>query len=754
MGFFQNVGQSIKKWASKTWEHSCDVLSLRPSFRLQDKQQAFQATYQQKWLDFQRESQARNGDIQQELEKKRQDFQREQQAKQQAFQGALQERNYQLMGELQREMALLKFEQDLFTQQAHFYQQEKTWEKNQFIQNEWPLISTPSGLVQRVQGFGSPLQIILSGSADGNFKGMLDHVANFFNTFYTEDSPVYYYNQGWKPNMANLTGNAQRDALHQALAGMPTLLLFPEVCDGRFSLNIAFWGWGEIKRPQTQNVFSVSIQALNSQILREMALEWKDRPFPPDPQGRMKTLQDNLAIVKKEDEYRQQLLETGMEQEEADRICNEAYASQYSRTGLEEDMIRRRNKLLSAPLEISASMIADSYNLPLGAAPRLPRLLQELDSKTRQEFIPLVGDFFDSFTEKLDILERPLALVLIARAFAASGDTERSEEYRTTALRLLSECYPKNCNAIAEKHWDAIEILRIDCPERRGTYLLSEQLQLKRTPPPVVEPAPVVDTPKTFSNSLGMQFKLIPAGTFTMGSPESEWNQAGITWKSYDEVQHEVTLSRDYYMGVYEVTQGEWERVMGENPSCFTGDRNPVECVSWEDCQEFVDKLNAQYKEELEQKLGAGWHYRLPSEAEWEYACRGGTTTPYSFGRRLNGDKANCDGNYPYGTDTEGTYLEQTSPVGSYAPNGYGLYDMHGNVWEWCSDYCEYDDGVITDTYRDGVTDPVCTTGSGRVCRGGSWSGGAALCRSAYRSYSAPASRLNDLGVRLSLSSR
>ncbi len=236
---------------------------------------------------------------------------------------------------------------------------------------------------------------------------------------------------------------------------------------------------------------------------------------------------------------------------------------------------------------------------------------------------------------------------------------------------------------------------------------------------------------KTFSNSLGMQFKLIPAGSFTMGSPESE---AG---RGCGERQHEVTLSRDYYMGVYEVTQGEWKRVMGENPSCFTGDRNPVEQVSWEDCQEFVAKLNEEYKEELEQKLGAGWRYRLPSESEWEYACRGGTTTAY-------GGTGNLDTMGWYGSNSG----SKTHAVGGKQPNGYGLYDMHGNVWEWCSDW-------YGDNPSGSVTDPSgADSGSNRVYRGGSWNNLAAYCRSALRNYITPTYRYYNLGVRLSISSQ
>ncbi|MDO4575234.1 MAG: formylglycine-generating enzyme family protein [Planctomycetia bacterium] len=165
-------------------------------------------------------------------------------------------------------------------------------------------------------------------------------------------------------------------------------------------------------------------------------------------------------------------------------------------------------------------------------------------------------------------------------------------------------------------------------------------------------------------------FRWCPAGCFMMGSPSSELG------RDDDETQHRVTLTKGFWMLETEVTQAMWESVMGDNPSYFKGSNLPVEKVSWDDCQKFCQKLRSQ-----------GLNVQLPTEAQWEYACRAGTTTPFSFGSTLNGDKANCDGNYPYGASTEGTYLKKTAPVGSYSPNAWGLYDMHGNVYEWCADW-------------------------------------------------------------------
>jgi len=162
-----------------------------------------------------------------------------------------------------------------------------------------------------------------------------------------------------------------------------------------------------------------------------------------------------------------------------------------------------------------------------------------------------------------------------------------------------------------------------------------------------------------------MEFVLIPAGTFTMGSPDSDSNAY-----DHEKPAHQVTISEPFYMGKYEVTQAQWKAVMGENPSRFKGDDHPVENVSWEDVQQFIQKLNAKEGKEA---------CRLPTEAEWEYAARAGTTTIYSFG-----NNASQLGNYAWYDENSGN---TTHPVGDKPPNPWGLYDMHGNVWEWVQDW-------------------------------------------------------------------
>ena len=238
----------------------------------------------------------------------------------------------------------------------------------------------------------------------------------------------------------------------------------------------------------------------------------------------------------------------------------------------------------------------------------------------------------------------------------------------------------------------------------------------------------------TLPGGATMTMIYVAPGSFMMGSPSTEEERSG------DETQHHVTLTKGYWLGETEVTQAQWESVMGSNPSYFKGASRPVEKVSWEDCQKFIAKVNREARRQF------GGDARLPTEAEWEYACRAGTQTAYSWGNSLNGDKANCDGNYPYGTTIKGTYKQETVNVCSYSPNAWGFYDMHGNVWEWCQDwYGGYPSGAETDPTGS-------ASGDVRVLRGGSWNDDAGSCRSALRFRLRPGYRLINYGFRLACS--
>jgi formylglycine-generating enzyme required for sulfatase activity len=240
--------------------------------------------------------------------------------------------------------------------------------------------------------------------------------------------------------------------------------------------------------------------------------------------------------------------------------------------------------------------------------------------------------------------------------------------------------------------------------------------------------------PKPKDGPLGIKFVPLPKATFYMG-----WNGEKGSAKKTE-------IKEDFEIAIHTVTQGQWQEMMGNNPSWFSRDGKgkdqvkdikdedlkhfPVEMVSWNDAQEFIKKLN-------EKEKGKGYQYRLPSEAEWEYACRGGATSEeecsyhFYFAKATNdlsSKEANFKGEYPYGKADKGPYLGRTTKVGSYAPNKLGLYDMHGNVWQWCEDL---------------------VGGSDRVPRGGGWNAGGISCLAAFRYGHAPTLRSLVLGFRL-----
>jgi formylglycine-generating enzyme required for sulfatase activity len=274
-----------------------------------------------------------------------------------------------------------------------------------------------------------------------------------------------------------------------------------------------------------------------------------------------------------------------------------------------------------------------------------------------------------------------------------------------------------------------------------------------------------------------LELALVPPGRFLLGSTQEEIDtllrqdsNARREWFAEELPRHAVALTRPFYAGRFTVTQEQFHRLMGRNPAAFqkgTSETNrlPVEMVTWYDAVDFCNRLSehqglrpcyrltgvkqgsdGQITEAIVGIVEGADGFRLPTEAEWEYACRAGTRSVFHFGDALNGDRANCDGRYPYGTDMKGRYLDRPQPVGSYEPNALGLYDMHGNVWQWCQDW------YGGDFYRsdDAAKDPTGpNAGKARVRRGGSWISGAGRCRAAYRHSGAPADRDELVGFRV-----
>ena len=341
--------------------------------------------------------------------------------------------------------------------------------------------------------------------------------------------------------------------------------------------------------------------------------------------------------------------------------------------------------------------------------------------------------------------------------FYKLADSARSEEagmqaYRLArATKLLSSDLKAGAEALKSASRGVDETLNAEGAEVYEKTFGEELV--------AVEAEPQAGERKVLTiKGVDFAFRWCPAGTFQMGSPTYEGDRKS------NETRHEVTLTKGFWLLETPVTVGMWRAFVSatgyrlgsgyegkgvydwiansysksldwNNPGFSQTDSHPVTTIDFEGARNFCSWLGAESGESIV----------LPTEAQWEYACRAGTRTPFSFGSMLNGEQANCDGNYPYGTSTKGPYLKRTSETGVYGENNWGLRDMHGNVWEWCADWFgDYGSGPQTDP-----TGP--SSGSDRVLRGGSWYDFAEFCRSAYRSAYGPTSRRNFYGFRLVL---
>ena len=295
-----------------------------------------------------------------------------------------------------------------------------------------------------------------------------------------------------------------------------------------------------------------------------------------------------------------------------------------------------------------------------------------------------------------------------------------AETARFATAGLLPEGFQRHIREIVEEEFEK-------GPWGRWILELEEvDLSMASSATLVRGSVPTVD----LGNGIRMEMAIIPAGEFLMGAP------IGEKARDDDEIQHAVRLTRPFLLGRAQVNQAQWRRVMGNNPSWFRGDNLPVEQVSWEDAQAFCKKLSGI----------SGLACRLPTEAEWEYACRAGTSTVFHFGNMCDGTQANCRGDLPYGSLAAGPNLSTTTPAGRFPSNAWGLFDMHGNVGEWCADWY----GPYSMARAEDPSGPL--SGKHRIIRGGSWHFDPARCRSAYRNANFPAIRGNfNYGFRVAI---
>lgn len=352
---------------------------------------------------------------------------------------------------------------------------------------------------------------------------------------------------------------------------------------------------------------------------------------------------------------------------------------------------------------------------------------------------------------------KPFTIGQILRAISAPSADKKALFKKITAdvqtrgvdfpLTAENETLLRNEGATDE----LIEIIRRQSPKPLSTPNVTAAPTPTRTPVSTrTDKNPNEKTSgKIRKNSIGVELVYVPPGDFIMGSSAEEIAEAVEQRKKYakdaksedfanETPGHKVIVREGFWIGKFEVTQAQWQAVTGSNPSKFTecGADCPVERVSWDDIQIFLKKLNAKDSQ---------FEHRLPSEAEWEYAARAQTTTAFHFGANLNSRQANFDGNYPYAS-TKDVYLNRTAAVGGYQPNRFGLYDMHGNVWEWCADVYN---GIFRDLPTDGSANLSAINPNSRVLRGGAWNVSGDDLRSANRNSYAPTARFDSFGFRL-----
>jgi formylglycine-generating enzyme required for sulfatase activity len=357
---------------------------------------------------------------------------------------------------------------------------------------------------------------------------------------------------------------------------------------------------------------------------------------------------------------------------------------------------------------------------------------------------------------------------LMAGAPADWRDELEGRRVPETVLRLLGCCLaskadkrPASAAVLAEELTRLLPSGGRQPPESSASQGADASRSAKPEPPTVLvapkpkpKPKPIArphrSLPKEITNILGMKFALIRAGTFRMGSPPEE---AGRT--ADEGPLHEITITRPFYLGVYPVTQMQYQLVMKTSPSHFARTARgkelvkdmetryfPVERVTWGNAVVFCRKLSERPEEQAEGRV-----YRLPTEAEWEYACRGDSPHPFHLGPSLSSTLANFDGNYPYGGAPRGPFLRRTCVVGSYPANAFGLHDLHGNVWEWCQDW--YGEHYYQESPAEDPQGPAA--GDRRVVRGGCWSSPGSNCRTAYRGKLEPGDHLHRVGFRVVL---
>lgn len=788
------------------------VAQMKLSCLQQARNQAFQTEENrlnrehQAALEYARQQEAReqarlHHDHQVELERFRQEVQKE-----------LNERNLQFQAwrleqeqSLQKELAGYARETQLIIAEFHRETARQQPEVNKLFE-AWPLRLVPLQVLNDpATQSNPPLKVVIAppevdfdkfGSSNTNTpkleKSLAEGLRQFFNQHYPlhdAERAIEFIGGAW--DAKRFHGEASIKALFSMLKSEPLLVLESEIDGDYLNMRFAYWGSAQAQYAYVPVVSRFKFRELVYESAKERARQWKAK------RDRLLELKKDPRQINERDTYNLSVLE---EEEELAELGVDLSQIQ-ARYKLAAEDFEVLNQFLLLNHQLVAGLVADTHHLlQHQVKPALPQWLPELLAAGVQA--DNLQPFLEAYQQVLRgiAVERPawaaelaldlaihlakteqglwleqalsasLQYWLVARGQSAPTDLpaliQALGQHLTVADQVYVEGVQTCLQALAQTEQRLA--LQADFKIRQRIELEAQrlqQLELKKRDEEAEQKAreeaarleaerlardawkpqwasqAAEDEYGRYADltieSVTQRFRWIEAGTFLMGSPQNEPE------RSDDEIQHSVTLTQGYWLADTACTQALWLTVMGNNPAYFTDNlQNPVEQVSWADVQGFIGKLN-QHLSEVKA--------RLPTEAEWEYACRAGTTTPFSFGINITLEQANYDGNLPYLAECTGyidnieLYREQTVTVKSLPANSWGLYEMHGNVWEWCQDwYGEYPSG-------SGSAPEGPSSGTSRVLRGGSWGDGGQYVRSAYRSFYTPDYRNYFFGFRLVL---
>ena len=742
------------------------------------------------------------------------ELQRDESKKTRELQQLMQQREFANAEKLQRQIANWRFENDLQLQANSFNNKTAEWERTKFYDNTWPLNGTPSyyvGLFRKYQKQYPRLFQVIVTSLPKDRETEVTLVESFFATYYpmTGASPVFYYNQDWKDSMRDRKGTAQMFALHEALEGLPTLVLIPSfvASTGKFQLKVSFWGLGDFNPPQHHDFTTVDVEELAQDLMRQQ-IEKKLGTIKKNPE--LYENDPNVKVWRNQQAFRMKSRENGNTDEETEELLKQGMAGRYQ---LDPSWKAEKTAgALSAMMSVLGAAMADFHHLldSEPVEPLLPGIIRDKWPDEADAFLGMYGKMIlglldaNKFAADPQLLTLPLAQAVAAKAFKKAGDIETARELQKRAWTQLTKWYKGTNIEMAGGHFRTTQILNetsAGVPTSASDWFSQKQLQVAAMIPFTAAALYLVidlsggPNAKNYSVHYTMQppnldddtcrtkemwFRFIPAGTFMMGSPDNELGRSDCYG---GEALHSVTLTKPFYIGVFPVTLAQYALVMGEEGcmevvnAILNDGRQDRSYNEYRVENQFVrhqkscPMVNISYDTIRGHKQGTKFPesndvdtssflgiFRmrtssmvdLPTEAQWEYACRAGTSTALNSGKNLLNDGENsnlrelgwgykCFGNMD-------CFRNDYMKVGVHKPNNWGLYNMHGGTYEWCLDW---EDSYNLSQIIDPKGQASGNDRNARVTRGGTCHHEARNSRSASRAAKCPYIIDDGIGFRI-----